>query len=86
MNRRGFLALASGLLAPVPEPVRRYFFAPTGGWVPAARDVYRETILIDGSAYDYMEVGVVIGGRSFGPFDEVTVFRGEVEMREALGH
>jgi hypothetical protein len=30
MNRRGFLALASGLLAPVPEPVRAYSFV--GGW------------------------------------------------------
>jgi hypothetical protein len=32
LNRRHFLALASGLLAPVPEPVKRYFFAPAGGW------------------------------------------------------
>ena len=34
MIRRGFLAgvvtMASGLV--VPEPVRRYFFAPSGGW------------------------------------------------------
>jgi uridine kinase len=28
MNRRNFLALASGLLVPVPEPVKAYFFAP----------------------------------------------------------
>jgi len=32
MNRRSFLALASGLLVPTPDPVRRYFFAPAGGW------------------------------------------------------
>lgn len=32
MNRRSFLALASGILMPVPEPVRSYFFAPAGGW------------------------------------------------------
>lgn len=35
MNRRSFLALASGLLVPVPEPVRSYFFAPMGGWAAA---------------------------------------------------
>lgn len=38
MNRRSFLAslaaTATGIIAPVPEPVRRYFFAPAGGWSP----------------------------------------------------
>ncbi len=34
VSRRNFLALASGLLVPMPEPVRRaYSFAPAGGWV-----------------------------------------------------
>lgn len=32
MNRRNFLALASGLLVPESEPLRRYFFAPPRGW------------------------------------------------------
>jgi hypothetical protein len=32
VSRRGFLALASGLLVAAPEPVRRYFFAPAAGW------------------------------------------------------
>jgi hypothetical protein len=33
MNRRSFLAIASSLIVPVSEPVRRYFFAPAGGWI-----------------------------------------------------
>ena len=32
ITRRGFLALASGLLVPEPPRVRTYAFAPVGGW------------------------------------------------------
>lgn len=33
MNRRAFLALVTTAPIIAPEPVRRYFFAPHGGWL-----------------------------------------------------
>jgi hypothetical protein len=47
MNRRSFLALASGLLAPVPEPIRAYAFAPAGGWRVQASDAVTASKLLD---------------------------------------
>jgi hypothetical protein len=59
MNRRhflaGFAAAASGLL--VPEPVKRYFFAPAGGWSPPSKaviryDLLRETFSAGAESFD----------------------------------
>ena len=51
MNRRGFLAgfviAASGLV--VPEPVRRYFFAPSGGWAAIGTRVTNLATPLDSS-------------------------------------
>lgn len=78
MNRRTFLATLGSVLLPVPEPVRRYFFAPAGGWSPAhdcaienitahsptvfERNHCREIISINGSDYDVADVEFGIDG------------------------
>lgn len=56
MNRRTFLSLASSLVVPVPEPVRRYFFAPKGGW--------RRPLVLGGN-YDFQDCEISIGGVRF---------------------